>query len=355
MSEKSENENKEKLTMVSELGEFGLIERLTMGFDPKQPSTVLGIGDDAAAFKMSEGKLGLLSTDTMVEGVHFDLSYSPLKHIGYKAVVSSISDIYAMNGKPTSITISLAISSRYTVEALDELYKGVRNACRYYAVDLVGGDVTSSLSGLMIGVSVLGEVDEAKMSRRSGAKEGDYVVVSGSLGSAYLGLQVLEREKRVFLEDPEMKPEIDEYLSLVERQLKPEARFDVVDVLREAGVVPSSMIDVSDGLSSELLHICKASNTGCEIHEENIPIEQLAMDLAMNEFKISPVTCALSGGEDYELLMTMPISDFQKVDGKSDLKVIGRIVSVEKGLKLTSPSGEQHDIIAQGWNHLQKK
>lgn len=351
----SENEKNPKLTAVSDLGEFGLIERLTMGFDPKQASTVLGIGDDAAAFKMADGKLGLLSTDTMVEGVHFDLSYSPLKHIGYKAVVSSISDIYAMNGKPTAITIGLAISSRYTVEALDELYKGVRNACRYYAVDLIGGDVTSSLSGLMINVSVLGEVEEDKISKRSGANEGDYIVVSGSLGSAYLGLQVLEREKKVFLEDPEMKPEIDKYLSLVERQLKPEARFDVIDVLKEAGVVPSSMIDVSDGLSSELLHICKASGKGCVIHEENIPIEQSAMDLAMHEFKISPVTCALSGGEDYELLMTMPISDFQKVDGKSDMKVIGRIFPSDAGLKLLSPKGESHDIIAQGWNHLKKK
>ncbi len=349
-----EEMEKPKLTPISSLGEFGLIDRLSLGFEPKRPETVLGIGDDAAARKVDGSKLQLISTDSMVQGIHFDLSYFPLAHLGYKAVVTALSDIYAMNGTPTGITISLAISSKYTVEAMDELYRGVRKACRFYGLDLLGGDITSSLSGLMINVTVVGEVEEAKMVKRSGAQEGDYIVVSGVLGSAYLGLQVLEREKQVFLQDAAMQPELDKYKTLVERQLKPEARYDIIRVLAEEGVVPNAMIDISDGLSSELLHICRASKVGCAIHEENVPFEQAAFDLAVNEFKIAPVTCALSGGEDYQLLMTMPPASFKKLDGKADLKVIGVVSPASEGYKLISPKGEEHQLIAQGWNHLNK-
>jgi len=341
-----------KLTPVSELGEFGLINHIKKQVTLQNKSSELGIGDDAAIIK-NEGHT-VLTTDLLVEGVHFDLMYSPLKHIGYKAVVVNLSDVYAMNLHPEQITFSMALSSKYTVEAIDELYDGILTACRYYGVDLIGGDTTSSLKGMVISVTALGYGDISRITRRDTASVGDYICVSGDLGAAYLGLQILEREKQVYLENPNILPALDEHQYLIQRQLKPEARKDVINTLEKLEVLPTAMIDISDGLSSDLLHICKASGVGCNIYEEDIPVHDDAVKQAL-EFNMSPITCALNGGEDYELLFTVGKDDFHKIDGIPGLKVIGEIASEENGCKFEARGGERFDLIAQGWNALLSK
>ncbi len=340
-----------KPTQIHELGEFGLIKRLTKDFESVNESTILGVGDDAAIIRYDQ-KSVLVSTDLLIEYIHFDLAYVPLKHLGYKAVVVNLSDICAMNAFPQQITVSLGLSSSFPVEAIEELYEGIKLACKIYGVDLVGGDTTSSRTGLMISVTAMGSAEADKISRRNGAKVGDYVCVTGDFGAAYLGLQILEREKQVWKDNPEMKPQLDGYSYLVERQLKPEARKDVIRLFAEAGVVPNAMIDVSDGLSSDLMHICKQSGVGARLFEENIPINKQAHQVAMEEFKISPTTCALSGGEDYELLFCLSEEDFKKVDEKLDIKLVGRIVDESEGMKLFDPKGQSFDLVAQGWNHF---
>ncbi len=346
-------EEKKQFTHLHELGEFGLIQKITKDISLKQASSVIGIGDDAAVIDNGD-KLTVISTDLLVEGVHFDLMYVPLKHLGYKAVVVNLSDIYAMNAAPRQITVSLALSSKFTLEAIEELYAGIKQACNYYGVDLIGGDTTSSLKGMTISVTAIGQAHKNKIVERSTAKKGDYICVSGNLGAAYLGLQILEREKQVYLENPNIIPSLDEYTYLVGRQLKPEARRDIVAVLNDIGVKPTSMIDISDGLSSELLHICHASDTGCVIEERDIPIHSEAVEQAL-KFSLPPTTCALSGGEDYELLFTISPNDFQKVDQLPNVTVIGEITDKSEGCKLLTPDNKLYDLIAQGWNALLNK
>lgn len=339
-------------TDVNKLGEFGLIEHLTQGFDITQSSTLLGIGDDAAIIATGGEEQLLISTDMLVEGIHFDLTYTPLKHLGYKSVVVNISDICAMNGRPQQVTMSLAISNRFSVEALDEFYAGVRLACKHYGVDLVGGDTTSSNKGLYISVTAIGRAPESRIARRSGAKQGDIMCVTGNLGSAYLGLQILEREKRIYLENPGVQPDMGENTQyLLERQLKPEARTDMVDAFAKADLVPTAMIDVSDGLASEVFHLCKASGLGAIVEESGVPIHQDAQLQAL-EFNLDPITCALSGGEDYELLFTVDPKDLDKVRFMPDLYICGEMTASEEGVKLHTKGGNIHDLKAQGWNHF---
>lgn len=346
-------DNNNSFTNIKDLGEFGLINRLTKNFSALNASTLKSIGDDAAVLRYDDKTPIVLSTDLLVEGIHFDLMYTPLKHLGYKSIIVNLSDIYAMNARPQQVTVSLAVSSRFTVEALEELYDGIQQACHFYGVDLVGGDTTSSLSGLMISVTAIGTAkSEEHIAYRNNARVGDYICMTGNLGAAYLGLQVLEREKQVWKANPDMQPQLDKYTYLVERQLKPEARKDIIDLFEKANIVPHSMIDVSDGLSSDLMHICRQSNVGARIYEENIPIHSEAHKLAFEEFKISPTTCALSGGEDYELLFTVSNEQFQKIDGKADIKVLGNITEKSEGIKLYPPKGDSFDIVAQGWNHF---
>lgn len=342
--------SEKKLTPISSLGEFGLINHLTKKFGLKNPSSVLGVGDDAAVLNCSEG-LTLLSTDMLVEGIHFDLAYTPLKHLGYKSVVVNVSDIYAMNGVPKQITVSMALSSRFTVEALDELYEGIAKACSFYGVDLVGGDTTSSQKGMFLSLSAVGTVPEGKQVYRNTAQVGDVICVSGDLGGAYIGLQVLEREKSVFLDAPDMQPELEKYKYVVGRILKPEARKDIVNLFATMDVTPTAMIDISDGLSSELFHICSQSGVGALIQEIDVPIHQQTQDTAL-EMKLPPITCALNGGEDYELLFTMNPSDYNKIKGMLDVVAIGKITSKDEGLFLQSMGEEKHQLQAQGWQHL---
>jgi len=343
----------EKHTPLSSLGEFGLIDHLTNSFETKQQSTIKGIGDDAAVIN-HEGMYTVLSTDLLIEGVHFDLSFMPLKHLGYKAVVVNLSDIYAMNASPTQITISLAISNRFSVEALDELYAGIKHACDTYGVDLVGGDTTSSSTGLSISVTAVGTAKKKDLVYRNGAKEGDFICVSGELGGAYIGLQLLNREKEVFLENPKMQPKLDEHKYLLGRQLKPEARKDVIAYLKDFDIHPTAMIDVSDGLSSDLMHLCKQAEVGCHVYEANVPINNETYNQAL-EFNMDPITTALSGGEDYELLFTVSPSDESKLNGQEiDITVIGKIVAKEKGLMLQTRANHLHELVAQGWNSFQK-
>lgn len=339
-----------KRTPLSELGEFGLIDHLTSDIVLKNDTTVHGVGDDAAVLTAGD-KYQLVSTDMLVEGVHFDLTYTPLKHLGYKAVAVNVSDICAMNGVAKQITVSIAVSNRFPVEAVEELYKGIRLACDKYEVDLVGGDTTSSQSGMVLSVTVLGEVEKEDVVYRSGAEEHDLLVVSGDLGSAYLGLQVLSREKQVFDANPNMQPDLDGKDYILERQLKPEARRDVVKILKENDIKPTSMIDVSDGLSSEIMHLCKNSKVGCNVYEDKIPIDFTAMPVA-EEFKMSPVTCALNGGEDYELLFTIKQSDYDKLKKDPDFTVIGHITDAASGANLITKDGAAHPLMAQGWNPL---
>lgn len=340
---------------LSKLGEFGLIKHLTQHIEIKNPSTLKGVGDDAAVINYTEGdKVTLVSTDMLVEGVHFDLTYVPLKHLGYKSVVVNLSDIYAMNGTPKQITVSIALSNRFGLESVEELYAGMLMACEKYGVDLVGGDTTSSLSGLVISITAIGEGDKNKVVYRNGAKETDLLCVSGDLGGAYMGLQILEREKAVFKENPKIQPDLEGKDYILERQLKPEARKDIIKLFDALEMKPTSMIDVSDGLASEILHLCDQSNVGCELYEEKIPIDPQTYDTA-RQFNLDPTMCALSGGEDYELLFTISTSDYDKVKNQLDFTVIGHITNKSAGANLVTKSGGSHPLKAQGWDALAKK
>ena len=341
-----------KFTDVNELGEFGLIDHLTENFKIQHKSTVKGIGDDAAVIKHDSDCL-VVSTDMLVEGIHFDLMYAPLKHLGYKAVVVNLSDIYAMNAKPEQITVSLALSSKFSVEALEELYKGIKEACRIYNVDLVGGDTTSSPKGLTISITAIGKVKEDNITYRSGAKPGDIICVSGDLGAAYLGLQILEREKQLYLSNPGIKPDLEDQKYLLERQLKPEARKDMIDYFSQHDLVPTAMIDISDGLASDLMHICKASSVGAYLEEGKIPIKQEAQLMAI-KFKMDPVTTALNGGEDYELLFTVDEKDLEKVRLMPSVYLIGEVTDSSDGVKLHTTGGNIYPLKAQGWNHFEQ-
>ena len=339
-------EKDQKFTNLDQIGEFGLIDILTKDFESNNKSTVLSIGDDAAVIDNSKEKT-LISTDMLVEGVHFDLSYFPLKHLGYKAVISSISDIYAMNGICNQITVSIAVSNRFKLESINELYSGIKVACKNYKVDLIGGDTTSSKKGLIISVTALGISHKNGFVARSGAEDNDLIVVSGNLGGAYLGLQVLEREKQVFLVNPNSKPDLSKYKNLVQRQLRPEARIDIIEFLHDSNVKPTSMIDISDGLSSEIIHICKSSKKGCNIYEDKIPISNLTTKTC-NEFNLESTTVALSGGEDYELLFTIKQEDLKEIEKNPDLSIIGHINS-KKEMNLVTKTGKNIAIKSMGW------
>lgn len=342
-----------KLTEISQLGEFGLIDRLTKDLPHHNPSTVRSVGDDAAVLRYPGDVDELVTTDLLVEGIHFDLTYMPLKHLGYKAAVVNFSDIYAMNGHPRQIVVSLAISSRFAVEHLEELYDGIRLACDIYGVDLVGGDTTASRSGLVISITCIGEAAPDAVVTRDGAKDTDLICVSGDLGSAYMGLQLLEREKVASKGIKDFQPEFGGKEYLIERQLKPEARRDIVTALAEAGIKPTAMMDISDGLSSELLHICKQSDTGCRIYEERIPIDYQTAIMA-EELGMNLVTAALNGGEDYELLFTVPLSRHEDVSKIKGVSVIGHICKPEMGCAMVTRDGGEIELKAQGWNHWQK-
>ncbi len=340
-------------TELSELGEFGLIKHLTQHIELTHESTVKGVGDDAAVIQYS-GEQIVVTTDMLVEGVHFDLTYVPLKHLGYKSVVVNLSDIYAMNAEPRQIVVSMALSSRFSLEAIEELYAGMLLACKKYNVDLVGGDTTSSMSGLVISVTAIGAAKKENLVYRDGAKESNLLCVSGDLGGAYMGLQILEREKSVFRENPNLQPDLEGKDYILERQLKPEARKDIPELLKNLNVVPTSMIDISDGLSSEVLHLCTQSKVGVELYEEKIPIDPLTFETA-REFNLDPTMCALSGGEDYELLFTVDIGDYEKIKNSMDISIIGHITEEKKGRLMVAKAGTVHELTAQGWNALLKK
>ena len=340
-------------TSLSELGEFGLIDHLTKNFSPKHASTIKAIGDDAAVLDFKD-KQTLVSTDMLVEGVHFDLAYMPLKHLGYKAVMVNASDIYAMNGKATHITVSIAPSNRFPVEALEELYAGIHSAADLYNIDVVGGDTTSSTSGLFISISVFGEAEKEDVVYRSGAQANDLLVVTGDLGAAYMGLQVLEREKQVFKANPNAQPDLDQYTYLIERQLKPEARKDIPPLLKELGVKPTSMIDISDGLSSEVIHLCKNSKTGVNLYEEKVPLDPAVISVC-EEFELDSTMIALSGGEDYELLFTIAQSDFDKIKGNPNLTVIGHMTEESAGMHLITRANQAIPLVARGWNSMKSE
>jgi thiamine-monophosphate kinase len=337
-------------TPLSELGEFKLIKHLTEQFKVTQKSTIKSIGDDAAVLNYGKKQV-VVSTDLLVEGVHFDLSYVPLKHLGYKAIVVNLSDIYAMNAMATQVTVSIAVSNRFPLEALEELYAGIATAAKLYNVDVVGGDTTSSTSGLIISVTAIGEIDKGEEVLRSGAKPNDLLVVSGDIGGAYMGLQVLERETEVFKVNPNNQPDLAMYTYIVERQLKPEARKDIVELLKELKVKPTSMIDISDGLSSEVIHLCKQSKVGVDVYEDKIPLDPQVISTC-EEFNIDSTTIALSGGEDYELLMTISQEDFPKIKGNPNLTVIGYVTDEDRGMHLVTRGETKIPIIAKGWNAL---
>ncbi len=338
---------------LSQLGEFGLIKHLTQFVEIKNESTVKGIGDDAAVLHYPADKRMVISTDMLVEGIHFDLSYVPLKHLGYKSVMVNLSDIYAMNARPRQITVSIAVSNRFSTDSLEELYNGITAACNKYGIDLIGGDTTSSRAGLIISITAIGEAAQEELVYRSGAKVNDLICVSGDLGGAYMGLQILEREKRVYLENPKLQPDLEGYDYILERQLMPEARKDIGDILRELNIKPNSMIDISDGLASEILHICDQSDCGCTIYEEKIPIDQQTFETA-RAFHLDPTVCALSGGEDYELLFTIPLTDHDKIKNNPDITVLGHITEKATGCMLVDKTGNRHNITAQGWDAFKK-
>ncbi|KAA6338255.1 Thiamine-monophosphate kinase [termite gut metagenome] len=339
------------MTEIATIGEFGLIRRLTEGICLQNESSKYGVGDDAAVLHYPEKEV-LVTTDLLTEGVHFDFTYFPLKHLGYKSAIVNFSDIYAMNGTPRQITVSLALSKRFYIENIEEFYTGLRLACEQYHVDIVGGDTTSSLTGLTISITCIGEADKDKIVYRNGAKDTDLIYVSGDLGAAYMGLQLLEREKAVFKGEEDVQPDFAGKEYLLERQLKPEARKDIVQKLAEVGITPTAMIDISDGLSSELLQICTQSNAGCRVYEERIPIDYQTAVMA-EEFNMNLTTCALNGGEDYELLFTVPLADHEKVEGLEGVTLIGHIIKPELGRVLVSRDGQEFDLKAQGWNSLQ--
>ncbi len=337
-------------TEISTYGEFGLIKHLTEKFNITNPSTVKGVGDDAAVLNYGEKQI-LVTTDLLLEGIHFDLVYVPLKHLGYKAAVVNFSDIYAMNGNPKQITLSLGISKRFSVEDLEEIYSGIKLACEHYGVDLVGGDTSASLTGLAISITCIGEAEKDKIVYRNGAKENDLICVSGNLGSAYMGLQLLEREKIVFSGNENAQPDFDGNSYILQRQLKPEARKDIIEDLRKKGIIPTAMMDISDGLSSELKHICTQSNTGCRVYEDKIPINYEAAVMA-DEMNINIVTAALNGGEDYELLFTASLDDYDKIITMENVGIVGHITKPELGLYMVGRQGEEIELKAQGWNSL---
>ena len=348
------SKNKTKtLTDISTLGEFGLIDHLTRNIELKNPGTLKGVGDDAAVIEADQNLI-LVSKDLLVEGVHFDMIYTPLKHLGYKAVAVNLSDIYAMNGKPTQVIIGLAVSSRYTLEALEELYEGMLLACKKYGVDMAGGDTTSSPSGLFLSITAIGQVARNKVAYRSGSKINDLICVSGSLGGAYCGLLVLQREKAAFKGNPNMQPDLTSYEHVLERQLKPEPRKDIVELLEKAEVIPTSMIDISDGLASEVLHLCKSSGNGAVIYEEHLPFDQ-RMAAVAHEFNIDPTTCALSGGEDYELLFTVEQEHYEKIKDIEGISIIGHVTDATQGAHLVSSSGQWIELTAQGWDGLKAR
>ena len=344
-------DNNIKNTSVSELGEFGLIDHITKSFRNNNKSTIKGVGDDAAVIEYSDNRYRLLSTDMLVEGIHFDLSYSPLKHLGYKAVSVNVSDICAMNGIATQITVSIAVSNRFSVEAIEELYSGIKLACENYKIDLVGGDTTSSTSGLVISVSVLGEVEKKKISYRNGAKINDLVVVTGDLGAAYLGLQILKREKEIFLSNPGVQPDLQGNDYALQRQLKTEARSNFVKVLDDLDIIPTSMIDISDGLTSEILHLSKHSDVGITIYEDKLPIDYTTMNLA-KDLNLNPIFCALNGGEDYELLFTISQDHYDKLKKDVDFTIIGHVTNKKEGNNFITKDSTSHPITAQGWDPL---
>lgn len=342
-------------TEIATLGEFGLIRHLTEGIELKNKSSRYGIGDDAAVLSYPAGKEVLVTTDLLMEGVHFDLTYVPLKHLGYKSAIVNFSDIYAMNGTPRQITVSLALSKRFSIEDMEELYAGIRLACKEYNVDIVGGDTSPSYTGLAISITCIGEGEKGKVVYRDGAKETDLICVSGNLGAAYMGLQLLEREKTVLRgADKDLQPDFSGKEYLLERQLKPEARRDIIEKLAEEGIQPTSMIDISDGLSSELMHICTQSKAGCRVYEERIPIDFQTAVMA-EEFNMNLTTCALNGGEDYELLFTVPIANHEKVSEIEGIKLIGHMTSPESGCALITRDGQEFELKAQGWNPLQEE
>ncbi len=338
-----------KQTSISELGEFGLIDRITKNIQLKNASSVKGVGDDAGILDYKDKQV-VVTSDLLTEGIHFNLMYVPLKHLGYKSVVVNLSDIYAMNATPKQITVSIALSGKFSVEAVDELYAGVHLACEKYGVDLVGGDTTSSLTGLTISITAIGEIEEGKAVLRSGAKATDLLCVTGDLGGAYMGLQLLERENEVYKVNPNMKPQMEGYDYILERQLKPEARMDIVAAFKKMGVTPTSMIDISDGLSSEILHLCKNSGVGCNLHEEKIPMDEQTKQMA-EELNINPIVAALNGGEDYELLFTISIDDYEKIKNDPDITIIGHMTDLAQGANLVTNAGSAIPLEAQGWNH----
>lgn len=340
-----------KRTEIATLGEFGLIRHLTENIELKNSSTLKGVGDDAAVLDYKDKQV-LVTTDLLLEGVHFDLMYVPLKHLGYKSAVVNFSDIYAMNGQPKQITVSIGISKRFSIEDMEELYSGIRLACDVYGVDLVGGDTSVSLTGLSISITCIGEGEKGKVVYRNGARDTDLICVSGDFGAAYMGLQLLEREKKVFNGEKDFTPDFTGKEYLLERQLKPEARKDIIEMLRNAGVQPTAMMDVSDGLSSELLHISKESNVGCRIYEDRIPIDYQTAVMA-EQFNMNLVTAALNGGEDYELLFTVPLTDHEKVSEMNGVKVIGHVTKPELGNYLVGRDGGEVELRAQGWNSLE--
>jgi thiamine-monophosphate kinase len=341
-----------KFKEIAELGEFGLIDHLTKGIQLKHKSTLHGVGDDAAVLNYGEKQI-VVTTDLLLEGIHFNLIYTPLKHLGYKSVVVNLSDVYSMNATPKQITVSIGVSGKFAVDHLDELYEGIKLACDTYNVDLVGGDTSSSLTGLVISITALGEVNKEKVTLRSTARKNDIICVTGNLGGAYMGLQLLEREKEVFKSTNGAQPNLEGYDYILQRQLKPEARKDVIELLGELNVVPTSMIDISDGLSSEMLHICKKSDVGCKIFQDKIPID-LNTEKMAREFNLEPLIAALNGGEDYELLFTVSISDFEKIKNQPLIHPIGHIADKENGTVLISSSGHSVELQAQGWNPLKK-
>lgn len=342
----------EERTEISSLGEFGLIELLTKNIEIRQASTILGVGDDAAVIDHF-GRQSVITTDLLVEGIHFDLAYTPLKHLGYKSVVVNLSDIYAMNATPTQITVSIAFSNRFSVEALSEFYDGVYAACEKYGVDLIGGDTSSSHKGFMISVTAIGEVAPDQFVKRSTAQKGDLLCVSGDLGAAFLGLTLLEREKQIYMENPKLQPDLENQTYIIGRQLKPEARRDIITYLQEQGIQPTAMMDISDGLSSEILHICKQSNLGCVLYEEKIPIANESKEMAL-KFGLDPTACALSGGEDYELLFTMKQEDYDKIVLSEQISVIGYMTEISEGVHIHTKGGNKYKLVAQGWNAFEQ-
>lgn len=347
------DDSNKKLTPLSELGEFGLIDKLTSDIKLKNSSTLVGIGDDAAVIRHKKDVLTLLSKDLLLEGVHFDMMYTPLKHLGYKAAVVNFSDIVAMNGKPTQLLVGIGVGAKFSVEAIEEIYIGIKAACEIYGVDFIGGDTTASASGLVISATIIGEVEKENIVYRKGASPNDLICVSGDLGGAYIGLLILEREKKAFQANPDIQPELSEHDYVLQRQLKPEARTDVVDILAKNKIIPTSMIDVSDGLASDVKHLCKASNTGCIISEDKIPIDQETFDMA-KKFNLVPSVTALNGGEDYELMFTIKQSDYEKIKKIQEISVIGYMVDASEGERLITNDDVSVELEAQGWDALKR-